>query len=102
MTDIAAAQLHDATLHFSGRLDRDAVSALWAVLPRGAWTALDLAQVSVLDTAGLALLVEAARLGRNSGNALQRILNAPPAYDALCAAYRIHPELEESPDAPLV
>ena len=102
MTGIATAELRDATLHFRGRLDRDAVGALWAALPRGGWTALDLAQVTGLDTAGLALLVEVAALGRRAGNTLQRIVNAPPAYDALCAAYRIRPELEECPDAPLV
>lgn len=100
---IATAELHDATLHFRGRLDRDSVSALWRTLPKGTWTALDLSQVSALDTAGLALLVEtAAHCGWRAGGGMLRILDAPPAYDALCLAYRIRPELEECPDAPLV
>ena len=98
----AAVELHGVTLWFSGRLQRDAVAALWMTLPTGKWSMLDLSHVSALDTAGLALLVEVAARGRRAGGGTQQILNAPAGYDALCAAYRIRPDLEDCPDAPQV
>ena len=83
------------TLHIAGRLQRDAVPALWAVLPTAAVAQIDLSAVTALDTAGLALLVELAARSRRVGGAVPRILHAPPGYDALCAAYRIRPQLDE-------
>ena len=94
--------LQDGTLGISGRLDRHAVAALWPTLPVAGCTALDLSKVSTLDTAGLALLIEIAGLMRIAGDDSPRILNPPAGYAALCAAYRIRPELEEFPDAPQV
>jgi len=94
--------LQGSTLGFSGRLDRHAVTALWATLPVAGWTSLDLSKVSGLDTAGLALLIEIAGRMRNAGDDSPRIINPPSGYAALCAAYRISPELEEFPDAPHV
>lgn len=102
MTAPATLELHDATLRFSGRLLRDAVNALWAALPLDGCTVIDLAQVNTLDTAGLSLLVEVAARGRRASGVSPRIINTPAGYDALCAAYRIRPDLEDCPDAPLV
>ena len=102
MTPVATLDLREKTLFFGGRLERDTVTALWAAVPTGTWAAMDLAQVIALDTAGLALLVEIARSGRRAGGDQHRVVNAPAAFHALCAAYRILPDLEDCPDAPLV
>lgn len=102
MTAPAMLELHDTTLRFSGQLQRDIVNALWAALPVDSFAVIDLAQVNALDTAGLSLLVEVAARGRRASGVSPRIINAPAGYDALCAAYRIRPDLEDCPDAPLV
>ena len=102
MTPDATFDLQGSTLGLSGRLDRHAVTALWAALPVDGWTALDLSKVSGLDTAGLALLIEVAGRMRHAGGDSPRIVNPPAGYTALCAAYRIRPELKEFPDAPHV
>ena len=97
---VAAQQMQGDTLHLGGRLQRDAVPALWAALladtaAHANLAQIDLAQVDALDTAGLALLVELAARTRRAGGAAPRILHAPAGYDALCAAYRIRPQLDE-------
>ena len=100
---VATQRIQGDTLHIGGRLQRDAVPALWAALLADATmhanpvqlAQIDLAQVDALDTAGLALLVELAARTRRAHGAAPRILHAPAGYDALCAAYRIRPELDE-------
>jgi phospholipid transport system transporter-binding protein len=94
--------LQDNTLGIIGRLDQHAVPALWATLPAVGWNALDLSRVIALDTAGLALLIEITARARNANDRSPRILNPPAGFAALCAAYRIRPELEEFPNAPHV
>ena len=85
------------TLHIVGRLQRDGVPALWNALPSTAVAQIDLSAVTTLDTAGLALLVELAARSQRVNNATPTILHAPAGYDALCAAYRIRPQLDEIP-----
>jgi len=82
-------------LHVAGRLQRDAVPALWAALPSATIAQIDLSTVTALDTAGLALLVEIAARSRRAAGTTPRILHAPPGYDSLCAAYRIRPDLTD-------
>lgn len=91
----ASLRMQGNTLHIAGRLQRDAVPALWAALPSSAVAQIDLSQVTALDTAGLALLVEIVAHSRRAGGTVLRILDAPSGYDALCAAYRIRPQLDE-------
>lgn len=83
------------TLRFAGALSRDAVPALWKQLPPldGVRT-LDLAAVTSIDSAGLALLAELA--ARASGAPLALALppdGAPDGFTELCAAYRLDPRL---------
>ena len=98
---VAATQrMQGDTLHLGGRLQRDAVPALWAALMADAnahanLVQIDLVQVDALDTAGLALLVEIAARTRRARGAAPNILHPPAGYDALCAAYRIRPQLDE-------
>jgi len=96
----ATLRIDGGTLHIAGRLQRDAVPALWAALPSAAnglanLAQIDLTEVTALDTAGLAFLVEIAIRSRHAGGAAPGILNVPAGYDALCAAYRIRPQLDE-------
>jgi phospholipid transport system transporter-binding protein len=93
----ATLRIDGDTLHIAGRLQRDAVPALWAALPSAAVEQIDLSAVTALDTSGLALLVELAARSRRSGGRAPQILNVPVGYDALCAAYRIRPQLDEVP-----
>lgn len=83
----------DGTLHVTGRLQCDTVPMLWNELPRSRIQHIDLAAVTALDTAGLAFLVEIVAREKNAGIA-PRILHASAGYAALCAAYRIRPDLE--------
>ena len=60
---VATQRMQDDTLHLGGRLQCDAVPALWAALIADATVQaklaqIDLSKVAALDTAGLALLVE--------------------------------------------
>lgn len=91
----ATLRMQADTLHIAGRLQRDAVPGLWAGLPDTGIAQIDLSAVTALDTAGLALLVELATRSRRTTGAAPRILHAPAGYDALCAAYRIRPQLDE-------
>jgi phospholipid transport system transporter-binding protein len=92
----ATLDLRGDTLHIAGRLQRDAVPALWSALPTAPFAQVDLSAVTALDTAGLALLVELAAHSRRAGGPSPRILHAPAGYDSLCAAYRIRPELDDA------
>ena len=82
------------TLQIVGALQRDAVAKLWAALPAAPFQQIDLSAVTALDTAGLAWLMEVS--APDSMGVARRILNAPAAYHALCAAYRIPAEAEET------
>ena len=78
-------------LVFRGPLLRDAVAGLWrAALPQlGGARALDLAAVSRVDSAGVALLAElATRLGDDV-----TVDGAPQGLAELRAAYRLGPAL---------
>lgn len=97
-----AFELKQDVLHLYGGLVRDALVSLWSALPASGWKAMDLAKIDALDTAGLALLVEAVARNRTIDGGRPWIVNAPDAFRALCAAYRIDPELEGLPDAPFV
>lgn len=90
----ARMDLQGDTLRIDGQLQRDAVPALWAMLPQAPIARIDLSAVTALDTSGLALLVELAAHARRTGGPTPAILHAPAGYDALCAAYRIRPTLE--------
>lgn len=99
----ATLTLVDGVLQAGGALERAAVPALWAALPlpaTGACTRIDLSRVTAIDTAGLALLAEIATRARRADGTGPTIHGAPAGYDALCAAYRIRPDLHELPDAP--
>ena len=97
---VATQRMQGDTLHLGGRLQCDAVPALWAALladenAQAKLAQIDLAQVDALDTAGLALLVELSARTQRAGGAAPNILHPPAGYDALCAAYRIRPQLDE-------
>jgi phospholipid transport system transporter-binding protein len=88
-------------LHLSGILDRAAASAAWpALLPLldGA-TSLDLAGVEGLDSAGLALLAEAAARLSMHGEAA-RLTGTPTGLSELRAAYRLDETLAFADSAP--
>ena len=88
-------------LRLSGALDREAVTSTWpALLPLldGA-RVLDLAGVTRLDSAGVALLAEAAaRI--SAGGARPELLGAPAALADLRAAYRLDAGLAYADSAP--
>lgn len=91
----ATGRIAGETLHLSGRLQREAVAALWASLPREqAISAIDLSGVTALDTAGLALLVCVVRRANVHAKAVPVLLHPPASYASLCAAYRIDSALE--------
>lgn len=90
------------TLALSGVLDRAAATALWpAALPLLAGArALDLREVSRVDSAGLALLAELAARLRAQGQAEVAIHGAPAGLTELSAAYRLASTLDfQSPPA---
>ncbi|WP_028920444.1 STAS domain-containing protein [Pseudoxanthomonas suwonensis] len=88
-------------LHLAGALDRAAATAAWPALPAvldGADT-LDLSAVTRLDSAGLALLAEAAaRIGQRGTPAT--LVGAPEGLAELRAAYRLHDDLAYADAAP--
>ena len=82
------------SLVFSGLLDRAAVTALWPSLTAlDGVQQLDLAAVSKLDSAGLALLAELAARLRANGTA-PTIIGSPDGFTDLSAAYRLAPTLD--------
>ena len=90
------------TLALAGALDRAAATALWpAALPLLAGArALDLREVSRVDSAGLALLAELAARLRAQGQAEVAIHGAPAGLTELSAAYRLASTLDfQSPPA---
>jgi phospholipid transport system transporter-binding protein len=90
------------TLALSGVLDRAAATALWpAALPLLAGArALDLREVTQVDSAGLALLAELAARLRAQGQAEVALHGAPAGLTELSAAYRLAPTLDfQSPPA---
>ncbi|KWV14209.1 STAS domain-containing protein [Xanthomonas translucens pv. translucens] len=90
------------TLALSGVLDRAAATALWpAALPLLAGArALDLREVSRVDSAGLALLAELAARLHAQGQAEVALHGAPAGLTDLSAAYRLAPTLDfQSPPA---
>lgn len=88
-------------LHLSGILDRDAASSAWpALLPLldGA-RSLELSGVQRLDSAGLALLAEAAaRL--SAGGVAAPLIGTPAGLAELRAAYRLDDTLAYAEHAP--
>lgn len=94
-TDPAAATVgrEADTLVFGGTLERAAVAALWRqVQPlRAGIGRLDLSAVTLVDSAGLALLAELAS-GVRSGNGID-ITGTPPGLADLRAAYRLDERL---------
>jgi phospholipid transport system transporter-binding protein len=76
-----------ATLRFAGALQRDTVAALWKrALPQaGGAERFDLAAVTRVDSAGVALLAE---LSTRAGAAVA-IDGTPPGLAELRAAYRL-------------
>ncbi len=90
----ASVQRNGTSLVFSGVLDRAAVTALWPSLTAlGGVQQLDLAAVSKLDSAGLALLAELAARLRATGT-LPTIVGSPDGFTDLSAAYRLAPTLD--------
>lgn len=87
----ASVRRDGAALVFAGTLERAAIAALWpralALLP-GAMR-LDLSAVTLVDSAGLALLAE---LGERAGGDIA-VLGDPPGLSGLRAAYRLDPGL---------
>lgn len=81
----------DDTLTFSGTLDRNAVAALWAQLQKSITGVrrFDLSAVEGVDSAGLALLAEAAALAGGSVS----VQGHPPGLDELRTAYRLQDDL---------
>ncbi len=91
----ATARIEAGTLHLSGRLQRDAVAALWAAVSREQdISAIDLSGVTALDTAGLALLVCVVRRAMVHANVMPAVLHPPSSLPSLCTAYRIGSTLE--------
>jgi phospholipid transport system transporter-binding protein len=90
----ASVQRNGTSLVFSGLLDRAAVTALWPSLTAlDGVQQLDLAAVSRLDSAGLALLAELAARARAAGGTAE-IIGSPTGYNELSAAYRLAPTLD--------
>ncbi|MER2176320.1 MAG: STAS domain-containing protein [Stenotrophomonas maltophilia] len=90
----AGVQRTGTSLVFSGVLDRTAVTALWPSLTAlDGVQQLDLAAVSRLDSAGLALLAELAARLRATGTP-PTIVGSPDGFTDLSAAYRLAPTLD--------
>ncbi|KRG68482.1 STAS domain-containing protein [Pseudoxanthomonas dokdonensis] len=84
-------------LVFTGALDRQAATRLWAQLLDAAGGAsvqrIVLSQVTTVDSAGLALLAELLARLRAAGVSPQ-LQGEPPGLAELRSAYRLTPELE--------
>ena len=81
---------HDDALVFTGALDRAAAVALWPQLrrERADIARLDLAAVTRVDSAGLAMLAE---LAQDRPGLV--VTGSPPGLEALRAAYRLRDNL---------
>ena len=81
---------HDATLKFSGALDRAAATRLWPQLHASVSGVrrFDLSEVPRVDSAGLALLAE---LAARSGGV--EVVGRPDGLDELRAAHRLQDDL---------
>ncbi|RRN78725.1 STAS domain-containing protein [Pseudoxanthomonas sp. SGD-10] len=98
--DGARARREGEVLHLEGRLDRAAAVALWPTLQAladGA-RALELGAIQALDSAGLALLAEAAARMRAGGQV--EIRGDAPGLAELRAAYRLDPQLNYAGASP--
>lgn len=95
-SNTAQARLDQGTLHLSGTLDRGAVIALWPQLKTMATgvDALDLAAVTGVDSAGMALLAELAARARQNGRTLAINNGSPAGLTDLQAAYRLSADLD--------
>ncbi|RRN59404.1 STAS domain-containing protein [Pseudoxanthomonas sp. SGNA-20] len=96
--DGARARREGEVLHLEGRLDRAAAVALWPTLQAladGA-RALELGAIQALDSAGLALLAEAAA---HAGGQVE-IRGDAPGLAELRAAYRLDPQLNYAGASP--
>lgn len=89
------ARLDGDTLHLSGVLDRQAVTAVWPQVQAlaGRYQRLDLSAVPRLDSAGVALLAELATRVRAQGQALA-VQGTPEGFNELRAAYRLGADLD--------
>lgn len=89
------ARLEQGVLQVSGTLDRSAVIALWPQLQAMGSDVqrLGLAQVSHVDSAGVALLAELVARAKQQGRTLS-IDGAPSGLTDLVAAYRLSPDLD--------
>lgn len=87
--------LDDGTLRLQGELDRDAATALWPRLGTMAGNVrrVDLAGVTGIDSAGVALLAELAARVRQQGHVLV-LDGAPAGLNELRAAYRLGADLD--------
>lgn len=88
----ASVERTDETLRFAGALTRAGVARLWQqglALVEGV-RRFDLAQVSQVDSAGVALLAE---LAARCGTPVE-VVGAPQDYEALRDAYRLTPALD--------
>ncbi|MFI8693036.1 MULTISPECIES: STAS domain-containing protein [Gammaproteobacteria] len=95
MASNTTAQVDGSRVRLTGVLDRDAVVALWPrlqALPDNV-SQLDLAGVTRVDSAGLALLAEVTARARADGRTLV-IHGTPDGFNELSAAYRLAPSLD--------
>lgn len=83
------------TLRVAGALSRSAIAPLWRGMPPldGVRT-LDLAGVSAIDSAGLALLSEVAARCGTPPALVFAASGAPDGFDELRGAYRLDPHLQ--------
>lgn len=90
-SDSAQVRRQGDAVVFTGALVRDAIGGLWpqAIAALDGASSLELAAVSHIDSAGLALL--SALSARGGGLALG---GSPEGLDELRAAYRLSPSLE--------
>lgn len=97
----ASVRREDDALVFAGALDRAAAQALWPAVSQAlnGTQRIVLAEVTTVDSAGLALLAELATRLRSAG-ATPRFEGAPAGLDDLCNAYRLTPGLDFPGTAP--
>jgi phospholipid transport system transporter-binding protein len=101
MASNASLQRDGATLRASGTLDRAAATALWPQLDSllAGVSTLQLDAIERLDSAGLALLAEAAARVRDGGGNLD-VIGCAAVLDELRAAYRLSTNLDFQASSP--